>query len=280
MKKTLSFVCALMLVSLQPGMAGTGDAPKAGSATGMNPVADGATPAAVPNNNSGDNLSPAQIMEKTRETYASLTTYSDGGYVVATLNDVVINTRFITRLARTNFYMVNWQQTAESFFTTNNSGVQSVWSAGCGNYLDTGMGAEPQESREIALAQARESSGGAAIAIPRAFFNLPWGTPLGDPWYADERKTDDKVGDVDCYVLTTEMEGRTRTLWIGKQDFLIRQIRAETDANAMQIMMAKHFNWDLQQMSGIQNLTLTETHTNVMVNLPLSRADFLPPNGE
>jgi hypothetical protein len=274
----LSFVCTLILVSLQPAIAGTGAAPQAGNPTGMNTAA-GATPMAVPNNGAGDSLSPVQIMEKTRAKYASLNSYSDGGYVVATLNDTVINTSFITRLARTNFYLISWQRNAESFFSTNYSGAQAVWSSGCGNFLDTGLGPQTVESREIALAKARENSGGAAIAIPRAFFNLPWGSPFGDSWFAEERKTDEKVGGVDCYVLITEGEGRTRTLWIGKQDFLIRQIRGVMDATILQETMAKNFNWDVEQISGLQALTLTETHTNVVANQPLSKADFMPPTG-
>ncbi len=269
-----------MLVSLQPGTAGASDAPQADNPAAMKTVADGATPAALPNSIAGDSLSPFQIMEKTREKYASLISYSDEGQVVATLNDATINTSFTTRLARTNFYMIGWQQNVESFYSTNYSQAQAVWSSGCGNFLDTGMGPQNEETREIALSKARENSGGAALTIPRAFFDIPWGDPLGDSWFAQDRETDEIVGGVDCYVVSTEIPGRSRTVWIGKQDFLIRQIRAVTGADVLQETMAKHFNWDLKKVSGIQNLTLTETHTNIIVNLSFSRSDFIPANGE
>lgn len=269
-----------MLVSLQPGIAGDSDTPPVDSPTGMKTAADGATMAAPSNNVAGDNLSPFQILEKTREKYASLTSYGDEGQVVATLNDAIINTSFTIRLARTNYYLVGWQQTVESFFSTNNTGFQAVWSAGAGNFSDTGLGPQNEESREAALAKARENSGGAAVTIPRIFFNIPWGDPLGDAWFAHDRLADENVGGVDCYVLSTGLPGRTRTLWIGRPDFLIRQIRTVTSADVLQEMMAKDFNWDLEKVSGIQSLTLTEMHTNIIVDKPFLRSDFIPSNGE
>lgn len=269
-----------MLVSLQPGIAGNSDSPQVDNPTGMKTSADGATQAALPNNGAGDNLSPFQIFEKTRGKYASLTSYSDEGQVVSTLNDTTINTSFVTRLARTNFYWIGWQQTVESFFATNNAQAHAIWSAGSGNFLDAGLGPQNEESRDVALAKAGENSGGAAVTIPRAFFNVPWGDEFGDALFAHDRLADENVGGVDCYVLSTELQGRTRTLWIGKQDFLIRQIRTVTSADALQAMMAKNFNWDLEKVSGIQNFTLTETHANIIVDKPFLRSDFIPSNGE
>jgi hypothetical protein len=269
--KSLSFVCALMLFSLQPGIASAGDAPQADNLTMMKPAA---------NNAAGDDLSPFQIFQKTREKYASLTSYSDEGQAVVTLNDAIINTSFTIRLARTNFYMIEWKQTVESILSTNYDTAQSVWSSSAGNFLDTGLGPQNEESRETALAKARENSGGAAITIPRIFFNLPWGDPFGDAWFAHDRQTDENVGGVDCYVLNAELQGQTRTFWIGKQDFLIRQARTVTSADVLQEMMAKHFYWDWEQISGIQNLTMTETHTHIIVNKPFTRSDFIPSNGE
>jgi hypothetical protein len=275
----LSFVCTLMLVSLQPGIAGDSDASQAETQTSMKTAADGATMAALPNNVAGDSLSPFQIFEKTREKYASLTSYSDEGQAVATLNDATINTSFTIRMARTNFYWIGWQQTVESFFSTNYAQGQAVWSSGAGNFLDTGLGPHNEESREVALAKARENSGGAAVTIPRVFFNIPWGDQFGDAWFAHDRLTDENVG-VDCYVLSAEVQGQTRTFWIGKQDFLIRQVRAVTSADVLQEMMAKDFNWDCEKLSGIQKLTLTEMHTNIIVDKPFLRSDFIPSNGE
>jgi hypothetical protein len=39
-------------------------------------------------------------------------------------------------------------------------------------------------------------------------------------------------------------------------------------------------NGNDETLSGIQSLTLTETHTNIIVNKPFTRADFIPSNGE
>lgn len=274
--QSATFVCALTLLSLQPGIAGDSD----NNPAGMKPAADAATMAAPTNNGAGDNLAPFQILEKTREKYASLISYSDEGQVVATLNGGVINTSFMTRLARKNYYMIGWQQNVESLYNTNSTQPQAVWSAGAGNFLDTGLGPVDEGSREIALALARENSGGAAVTIPKTFFNIPWGDQLDDAWSPQDRLPDEIAGGVDCYVLSNELQGRTRTLWIGKQDHLIRQIRTVTSADALQTMMARNFNWDREKISTIQNFTMTETHTQIMVNQSFLRSDFIPASGE
>jgi hypothetical protein len=94
-----------------------------------------------------------------------------------------------------------------------------------------------------------------------------------------KRQADAKVGDVDCYVLTSELKGSTGTLWIGKQDLLIHQDRIVTSAAAMKTIMAAaaKANPGLpmpeQKFDGI---TQTQTHTNIVVNQLISPADFAP----
>ena len=45
-------------------------------------------------------------------------------------------------------------------------------------------------------------SGGAAAEVPGAFFKSKWGNQLDSPKSDFKRKPDEKLGDVDCYVLT------------------------------------------------------------------------------
>ena len=56
----------------------------------------------------GESLVPEQIFKKTQESYASMIRYSDEGKVVTTLNGDTITTIFTIRLARMNFYRIEW----------------------------------------------------------------------------------------------------------------------------------------------------------------------------
>ena len=125
-------------------------------------LVSGATTAVRANDAAGDNLSPGQIFKKAQENYASLSSYSDEWKIVATMNDTTTTTTFTIRLARTNFYQIEWEQTIESSYSTNNAEAQGVWSSGAGNFLEMGRGPQNEESRDIALAKATEISGGAA----------------------------------------------------------------------------------------------------------------------
>ena len=194
------------------------------------------------------------------------------------MNNTTIITTFTTLLARTNFYKIEWKQAVESTYSTNNTEVQRVWSSGAGNFLDMGNGSQNEEGREFALAKANEISGGVAGAIPRTFFNMQRGNQLNDSGLNETRQMDEKVGNIDCYVFTRESNDRTRTLWIGKQDYLIHQIRIVMSAEAIQTMLT-----DLKvgpelitsvEQSVPHGYTSTETHTGIAVNRCYLRSDF------
>lgn len=61
-----------------------------------------------------DNLSPGDIFKKAQENYASLTSYTDGGKIVATMGGTTTITSFTIRLARTNFYYIEWHRNGKS----------------------------------------------------------------------------------------------------------------------------------------------------------------------
>ena len=128
-------------------------------------------------------------------------------------------------------------------------------------------------------------SGSAAASIPGTFFKMNWGNQLGAAVRSAKRKADERIGDVDCYVLTREARGTTQTLWIGKQDLLIRQVERITSAKVLAAALEgeakKHPEvqamLDRNKASGIplaQETKSVETHTNIRVNPQLSPADF------
>ena len=242
-------------------------------------LAGGATTVVLSGGGAGDDLPPSEVFKRAQEKYASLTSYSDEGKTVATLNSTTITHTFTIRLARPNLYRIEWKQNSESSFSTTKTKAQAVWSAGEGDFLEMGSGAQKLGSQEMALSSATGISGGAAATIPGTFFKMNWGNQLGGSTLSEKRQADEKVGDVDCYVFTSELKGRTKTLWIGKLDSLIHQVRTVTSAEAMKAVLAEAAKRNPEiaarrQKSEPQGSTSTETHVNIVVNKKFSPADF------
>ena len=220
-------------------------------------------------------LSASEIFAKAQANYSSLASYSDEGRVVTTLNGVTSVTTFTTRLARPSFYLIEWQQQGGSE-VAGDTGVQDVWSSGADNLLERGSGLQSEMTPDIALDEAGCFSSGAAATVPMTFFNLQW----KDEWSGSEsgqvRQSDERVGGVDCFVLKSETPGQTKTLWIGKQDFLIHQVQTAMSAEGMQGLAAKVTDGNLEIISSLHGLISTETHTHIILNSPFLRSDFVP----
>ncbi|HEX4341962.1 MAG TPA: sigma-70 family RNA polymerase sigma factor [Verrucomicrobiae bacterium] len=241
-------------------------------------LASGAATVAISqtNANISDGLTAAEIFKQSKDAYAALSSYSDEGETVSTLGDTSVGShKFSIKLARPNLYRIEWRQ--EVFAGFANKGI--VWSAGSGDFMIMdGGNVQKQGSRESALAGATGISGGAAARIPGTFFIMNWGNQLGLSTSGEKRQADEKVGDTDCYVFTSESKGRNRTLWIGKKDFLIWQIRNFTSAEALKATLAeaarRHPSLPARPQMEYKNAISTETHRNIVVNQQLSPADF------
>jgi RNA polymerase sigma factor (sigma-70 family) len=239
-------------------------------------LAGGAATVAISQTSSDDKLTPQEIIEKSQDTYASLSSYSDEGKTVSTIGSTTVApTTFTIKLARPNLYRIEWQQN-NGFL--DQKGV--VWSAGYGDFLKIGD-REPVKSsdKESALAGATGISGGAAASIPGTFFKMNWGNQLGASIQSAKRKNDEKIGDTDCYVLTQEKGGLTRTLWIGKQDFLIHQLENDTSAAFMkaEVEKAAKKNPEMQLRPSVAgDRKFIETHMNISMNQKFSASDFIP----
>jgi RNA polymerase sigma factor (sigma-70 family) len=241
-------------------------------------LAGGATTVVLSSDGAGGNAAAGEIFKNAREKYASMTSYSDEGQTVATLSGSTLTTTFSIKLARPNLYLIAWQQKNESAFSTTTTKTQAVWSAGAGDFLDMGLGVQKQASKEDALSSAAGISASASSSIPGTFFQMNWGNQLGSA-SGEKQQADEKVGDVDCYVFASESNGRTKTLWIGKQDFLIHQVRMVTSVEAEKALLTKAAKGRPPNMAGLammgfNGITSTETHTNIVVNPNLSAADF------
>jgi len=68
-------------------------------------------------------------------------------------------------------------------------------------------------------------------------------------------------------------------VWIGKQDFLIHQVRIVTSAEAMKAIMAESAKRNPEMAARMPKIeysdsTATETHEHIVVNQKFSAADF------
>jgi RNA polymerase sigma factor (sigma-70 family) len=238
-------------------------------------VAGGVATVAISQTSNSENLAAQEIIKKSQDAYTGLTSYSDEGKEVGSVGkaDVAPHT-FSTKLARPNLYQIKWTQDLGFYSKT---GV--VWSAGNGDYLKMQQVSKPDKypNTEGALSAAMGISGGASGIVPKSFFNLKSG--IFGAMQSATKKPDEKIGGIDCYVLTQSKGGRTETLWIGKQDFLIRQIENDTSAAVLKAMMEdqakKHPEMHLPTIVG-GDVKSVQTHMSIAVNQAIPMTDFAP----
>lgn len=202
-------------------------------------LAGGAATAAVPQTGGEHQLTAQDIVGKSRDAYAALSSYRDSGTVVSEMAGQRNTLTFRTRLQRPNLYRIDWKQ--------GTGPEEAVWSDGNGDHLmvkASGQGTaktQTMQSMKKAVTLAAGPSWSAATTIPGAFFNEELGdlvvAPLASGRYPLQKEKDAKVGNVECYVVSVVMDSSKRpdtkgkpgtvstTLWIGKRDFLVHQCR-------------------------------------------------------
>jgi hypothetical protein len=240
-------------------------------------LAGGVATVAISQTNSPSGPSAQEIVQRSRAAYAALSSYCDEGSTVASVGSHAVAPHFFSiKLARPNLYRVDWSQDLGFYSHTG-----MVWSAGNGNFFQMDRSGAPQtnSTMEMALAGATGVSGGAAASIPGTFFKMNWGNSLGATMESAARKPDERIGEADCYVLSETNRGHARSIWIGKEDFLIRQIETFTSAAVAQAerdaQIKKHPELRIPTAVG-GDIKSTETHTNIVVNKNFSATDFAP----
>ena len=175
-----------------------------------------------------------------------------------------------------------------------------------------------KQNLQMAFAFALGDSGGAASTVPGTFFKLNFGDKLGifaTGRTETKRQADEKVGGVDCYVVVSVLDATklkvpknaavdvknlgtsTTTLWIGKNDHLIRKARTTTAGMSVAMKFTdESLKVQLERqkkpvtpenlaalraemensMAQMKNsgFAFTETHENIVVNQKFSPADF------
>jgi RNA polymerase sigma factor (sigma-70 family) len=288
-------------------------------------LAGGATTLVISQTNTDDKWTPQEIAKQAQDAYAALSSYSDTGTAVSEGGGQTQTTTFNIRLQRPNLYRIDWTGTGGLY---TSKGV--AWSDGNGDFLVTGAAGQEKSEKPVkkhdmqfTLGAAGALSGSAASEIPGTFFNQRGGdtlslAALGRSQLQQER--DEKVGAVDCCVISSVIDpaklpnkgklpnntGKvgtiTTTLWIGKQDHLIHQIRTvmegatialpqESDSNLKTILERQNkpvtpeaiaaLRAELEKSMKLAQSALnsgkfvfTQTHENIVVNQKFSPADF------
>jgi hypothetical protein len=236
----------------------------------------GTATAALASEVTSDPLTAGEVFKQARANYAAMSSYNDQGQVVRTIDGITTITPFTTQLARPEFYLVRWQPNSGSSSFAADAGAQAVWSIGAGHFLETGYGAQSEDILRIALKESACYSGGASENIPVIFFNLESDNELDYSTYDERQEPDENVGPINCYVFTRQSGGTTRTLWIGKRDFLIHQIRTVVSAQEMLATAEKITGERPRPAAFYHQLTVMEIHTHIEMNRPLSRSEFVP----
>ena len=272
------------------------------------------TIAAHENNSGAGYLAAQEIITDSQDAYAALSSYSDTGRTLQTVGSQTITNTFKIRLARPNLYRIEWSQAVAPSFT--NGGV--VWSAGDGDFTVMTRNGQPiinqrkNKDMETTLSSATGVSGLASAAIPGTFFKQNWGKVLNPTSITLQKKADEKVNDVDCYVVSSSNgpnagqgvagQNTTTTLWIGKLDHLIHQTQIVIEAAS--VKLPQFSDTDLRNILQEQNkqvtpeaiaalrkqleattkqaqalvksgeIIYTQTHENIVLNKKFLPADF------
>lgn len=193
--------------------------------------------------NADDELSPSYILAKVALAYADLSTYRDTGWTVHQNGGYSWTNTFSELLGARTCYRIEMITEAHPSSFTN-----EYFSDGLGNYSTSGSAVLKGMELEGNLVQSSSET-----AVPTIWFNLSWANvfipfKLG-PLSEVVRRPDEKIGDVDCYVVARTTPSNAITLWVGKQDFFIRRR---------------------------QDRYIIETHENISTNETFSRADYIP----
>jgi RNA polymerase sigma factor (sigma-70 family) len=198
------------------------------------------------------------VLTSMMNAYAELESYRSTGTTTEEIDGKTLTGEFNMQLERPDVYRVEFELRAPSF--TNRA---AIWSDASGHYFtnhiaptssspnggnaSTGFKAlfTGQRGVQHLMETVWNLSGGATLCVPAIFYRLE--IPSTEKSAASENanklanlvnpekwlhanlrlRPDERVGDAktDCYVLSSSSEDGEVRLWIGKEDYLIRQSR-------------------------------------------------------
>jgi outer membrane lipoprotein-sorting protein len=185
-------------------------------------------PAAAGNSPHHDGLTASDIIERMQTTYATSRSYRDTGTVKELYIDAngerVIEKPFTTAFVRPGRFRYEFREKPP--YEAERRFVIHQW----GEHLRTHWDLEHDlelNTLDQAIAAATGVSGESAITVPGMLLpkQITWRRAIR--FRIPTRIDDEKLGDTDCYRIVDRVSRGLITLWIGKQDGLLRKTYLE-----------------------------------------------------
>ena len=223
-------------------------------------------------------ITPADILKRSQQKYSSLSSYSDTWRTVAFVGATQIFDGLIysnrMMLGRPLLYRI------ESIAEARPSVSAAIWSAGDGDFWSMSAGQWRQNRPDATNFMPEFHVLFPSAPIPCAFFNKRDWDSLPALAQAKDlvRLADESIGTNDCYTIsaTTKAPVYNITLWIGKNDFLINQLRfVWVTGNAS----ARRAGTETDAAGNPRRITNTviKTHENIVVNRTIAATEFMRP---
>ena len=175
-----------------------------------------------------DSLTAMAIIKRMQDEYVNSMSYSDSGVVktvfIYTNNKRTVKKQFTTAFIHPDRFRFEYREkkhgSGEHRFIIFLKGkdLQTYWDLKKGMKLD---------SLDRAVAAATGISGGSAITVPAMLLpnEITWRRAIR--FYKPKRIDDDLIDKTDCFRIHDLIGGSPTTLWIDKENFLLRKIYRE-----------------------------------------------------
>lgn len=178
-----------------------------------------------------DELTANEILSRMKDTYANAKTYQDKGLVKVVIRfperTHIVKKPFTTAFIRPDRLRYEYKEikplvkTSKFVAYLNGNEVKVHW--------DLDESASEIKSIDDALATAAGISGGSARAVPSML--RPDQSRFRNPvlFYSPKRADDELIDGINCFRLEDPSPYRNLTMWIDKDEFLLRKMFVEKD---------------------------------------------------
>ena len=201
-------------------------------------------------------LKPETILANMRAAYTNLTSYSDSGTLDTTVKagipGYVLKKPFTITFKKPDLIKIEW---TSSFGGMKDPHV--LWNGKPGTFTHKKLlnQTRKDQSLEHAIRSWTGVSGGSVRNVPCMLISV-----MKEPQFSDladlKNEGIEAVGKTDCHKVSGTRRDQPVTLWIGKDDFLLRKLTASTQFG-----------------------DIVETHENIKINADIkdAAASFVPP---
>ena len=174
------------------------------------------------------------VLREMEARYESLGTFGATGKVVTEIGwtnggtnapFASSSTTFSMKLARPDFYRIEWTQKMDFVFS-HFTRQAAAWSSGGGHFVLMPDGKVSRFlNRELVLKFAADVAGGGPREASSLFFKKGKEKGPADSLKNPSREPDEKIDGEDCYVVSADYPDGKEILWITRSDSFLKQYR-------------------------------------------------------